>query len=384
MQNRLKHLAAVIRRVIFIGFSVQIVLGILWMYNAFAGLHSFGEGIVCVGQILLLGMAVFFGAFPLRGKFAAFFTVLSVITFPMVMQCLLKADLRVAAAACMLTAVGCIARHAGPEQGKESRRRKGWIGGACVFLCLGILGYGLTEPKTDMLTRLGSRVAWTTLYNSYERLPQEIRDPMDYDLVAESTYEATGIESVLVPSLEEIFGRQKGRDVLVLMIRNSWEFHRNRILKEILWDEAGYLAAPVILPLQLAGRAYESYSGLNYRQLLQPAPSLGSLYMGYGCLWFVTAAFLRIGLWLIAKSGAEDGSGQPAFGKAAGVLAGLAILGMSLWYTLSGAGKMDYRNALFILCIWLLLMARIRVNATEDKRPAGVPGKEDLPYEKDR
>ena len=77
------HCAAVCGRVIFIGFSNQIVLGIIWMCNAFARLDSAGEGIVCVCQTAVLGGAVYFFAGPLRGSV---FGALSVLTFPMVMQ----------------------------------------------------------------------------------------------------------------------------------------------------------------------------------------------------------------------------------------------------------------------------------------------------------
>lgn len=58
MQKFLERGAAVLGRVIFIGFSIQVALGILWMCNAFVRLDSFGEGIVCVGQMVALWAAV--------------------------------------------------------------------------------------------------------------------------------------------------------------------------------------------------------------------------------------------------------------------------------------------------------------------------------------
>ena len=113
MQAILKHCTAVLNRVIFIGFSVQIVLGILWMCNAFAGFSGPGEGIVCVGAMLLLGVAVWFakgGFYQSAPKWKNWFTVLIVLTFPFVMQSMVKPDVRLVVTAVLLFYLGYLVR----------------------------------------------------------------------------------------------------------------------------------------------------------------------------------------------------------------------------------------------------------------------------------
>lgn len=332
MRKILEHCDAVLGRVILIGFGIQILLGVLWMYDAFAGMDSFGEGIVCVGQILLLGGAVWF----VLPKGTPWIRIVCVLSFPIVLQCLMQPDLRVLMAVSLLMGIGCIRKFRGKKQM--------WIN-AFVFLLLGILAGAVAEPQTDLLTRIGSRTAWTTLYKEYERLPQDMIDDIDYDMIAESTYEATGVEDVFMPSLEMTLGRQRSREILKELIAVSWEYSKGRITKEILWDEAGYLFSPLILPLQLKGRAYESYSGLNYRQFLQVAPRLGSFYMRYGCLWFAVVLAIR-GLHFLTAERRVD--------KPVCIYTALTVGGMSLWYSLSSAGRMDYRNTVYILCVWLI------------------------------
>ncbi|MBR1772208.1 MAG: hypothetical protein IJ747_09295 [Lachnospiraceae bacterium] len=351
-----EHLSAVIRRVIFIGFGIQMALGILWMCNAFADMDSFGEGIVCVGQMLLLAGSVYFvlSAYRQEGERVSdarmrVFATGAVVTFPMVLQTLLQPDLRMPAAACLLAVCGCLRR------GEQARRK--WRLPAVILLCAGLLCGGLREPHTDLLTRLGSRVLWTTMYINYDRLPQEIRDVMDYEQMAEGTYEATGIEHIFLPSLESSVGKAESRVILKQMMSYALEFYRKRILKEIIWDEAGYLAAPVILPLQMAGRAYESYAGWNYRQVLIPAPALGSLYMRGSCLLFAVCLVLRGILAVLARIGEPGRLSAGMRPRLSVVWAVGSSLLLSVWYTMSGSGRMDYKNTIYILCLWLLWMA---------------------------
>lgn len=407
------HCAAVCGRVIFIGFSIQIVLGILWMCNAFARLDSAGEGIVCVCQTVVLGGAVYFFAGPLRGSV---FGVLSVLTFPMVMQCLTAPDTRVPAVALLLVETGCVLRS---MQRGESRRflyaglcawaaaalfrgeylyiggvpmavfwlyegvrcarsrgergeEKGRLQRALLYRLLLIcavagLAWGIGsfyQTREKLLTHLTSRVVWTTLYNTYADLPEETRAMIKYRDMVNSTYEATGIETVLRPSLEEHLGEPEAEAVMRALIKTVWQKNKKQIMKETAWDLAGYLAAPAVLPMQLQGRAYESYSGSNYLQILKPAPKLGRFYMEYGCRWLMTASVTAV---LTGIAGRKRQRGKSA-GESL-VIIGLTILGMCAGYTLSGAGRMDYKNTLFVLCVWVLWAASAGVRGVMGGRP---------------
>lgn len=396
MRKVLRGGARVIRGVIFIGFSVQIVLGMLWMFCAFARLHSPGRGIVCAGQIAAAALAVWFCAESVfRGRYRLNrrqigFVTLSVLTFPMILQCLMAPDARVVAAVLLLAECGSILHVSFPG---EDRRRSAALGAGCwlaaglvrgEYLWLGLIPMlfyicagdnavrgnlsrvwrrillvaavaGLTagigsfyQSRGDIAAALADRVAWTTLFLDYDGLEKEYKRKVDYEMLIESTYEATGVRDVLDPYLEEKLGRQEAHSVLREISAVAWREHRGRIVKEIAWDLAGYTASAPVALAQLRGRAYESYTGMNYRQLLLPAPRLGKFYMHYGCWWFMAALALCMPIWLLADRG--------VCGKGFWLLAATALF-CALWYTMSGAGKMDYKNTLAVNCAWIMLLA---------------------------
>ena len=360
-----KSCSAVIGRVIFIGFGVQIVLGILWMCNAFAGMHGFGEGIVCVGQMALLGCGIWF---VLCGKAVTekvttekvttgkttdgknkvvkdmvgkLFMVMAVLSFPMVLQSLMKPDLRVLVAFFLLLGLRFCRMAARPGR---------ILLAVSVVLAVGMIAG--TASERDLLALSGSRLVWTTLYQDYDELTEEENEKVDYTAMVESTYEVTGVENILIPTLRQTLPEEEVQVILKRLISIAWHGHKGQIIKEILWDEAGHLLPALVVPMQLAHRAYDSRTGLNYRQFLQPAPLLGRYAMRYGCAWFAAALVLRGILWMLAEGRVKD---RKAFCYAV-----VTAIVLSFWYTFSTAGRMDYRNVIYILCLWLLWMTDIR------------------------
>lgn len=425
--------AAVLGRVIFIGFGVQILLGIVWMCRAFSLLKDWGEGVVCAAQILVLGLALYFLGGKTQGKI---FMVLSALTFPMVAQCAVRPDARVWAVALLLAQIACVRR--AMEDGTDMRffcaglcawaasaliRAEYLAIGAIPMACYGIwfavrgrgvgqdaavtaglnaeredpdVGHGdrdreertlrrrricnrwllilaaggiaagvgsLYRDRTKLSTHVASRIAWTTLYNSYAAMPEESRQDIDYLQLSYGTYEATGVETNLRPSLEQNLGEREADRILYELSSIAWQNGKRQILKEMAWDMAGYLLTPAVLPLQLKGRGYESYSGIDYRQILEPDPGWGRLYMQYGCRWYIAACVLAV------VTGAMTGMRRMSRGKGIPLVTGL---GMCALYTASWAGKMDYKNTIFVLCVGIICILEAAVRGV-----AGTGGKPD-------
>lgn len=391
------HISAVLGRVIFIGFSVQIALGLLWMRSAFAFLEL-KEGFVCAGQLLAAcGAGWFFlRCAGVEKGWRRIWGSMAMVTFPMNMQCHMAVGTWSVLSSLLLSELACVVLALRKEDKKTlwqavlglwlaagliqwkylwigaapalflwarqafcpGRKKKAWIWLALIAAVGGMIaGVGsLYQERTKPEACLASRMAWTTLDKAYDIWPQEWRDKIDYWTVSMASYEAGGIKKVLLPYLEETVGEEEAGHFLVKISQIAWERDPFRIMKEIAWDALGYLAPPTVLPLQLQGRAYDSYSGINYRQILMAAPRLGKGYMDYGCWWFMAGIGLCIllmafrprkiswrCLWLVCLTAA--------------VSIGCDVM--------SGAGQMDYRNSVCIMCLWIAGMIQIAGRSAE-------------------
>lgn len=341
-----KYCANVLGWMIFIGFTVQIVLGMLWMYNAFAGLRGFGEGIVCVGQIVLAGGAAFYflHSIGVRRRWLKFFGSLAVITFPMTMQCHVAMGIQSVVSSLLLFMSGWMIGDGG--KGKFRYRLLLFLVAAGL-----VLGTDRTyQGKRGIAVCIASRFAWTTLMQTQLFWPQEYRDEIPLYIVLQSSYEADGIQRILAPYLRESLGEKEAGKTLRELSSLAWRWYKRRILKEITWDVAGYTVPPLVVPLQLKGRAYDSYTGINYRDILRPNPRLGRAYMDYGCWWFKMGLAITVLLFL----------GDPRSLRFRNAVTAILIGGlMVVVYTMGGAGCMDYRNTAYILCVWLAVMVKI-------------------------
>lgn len=357
MQAILKHCMAVLGRFIFIGFSVQIVLGILWMCNAFAGFNGPGEGIVCVGASILFGASVWFakrGIFKEEKRWKDVFVLLSVLSFPFVMQSLVRPDVRLIMTSLILVLVGGACRLLDKlcRSGKKAKQL-GTVLASFVLVVLLMAGTDTVQNGwTPVSARLTERVVWTTLYDTYVAVPKKIRSQVKYARMVNATYEATGMRDGLIPFTEEYLGEESAGEVFAALRSKAWSMNKKQIVKEICWDVAGYSVSPVVAHMQLAGRAYDSYTGMNYRELLLPAPKLGKIYMDYSCWWF-GIGLVSAGLIYVMRFWADKK--RPVVGR--WVFLSFVCAGMVICYALDGAGRMDYKNTLFVLCIWLLWMA---------------------------
>nr|WP_289766224.1 hypothetical protein [uncultured Acetatifactor sp.] len=370
------YLDMVLRGMIFMGFSVQIVLGICWICGNFGQVQGFGEpDSRLYGALLrLLGekpwaayslqlAAAFFAGYlfmqklqPAAGGFAAW-RGLALLTFPFALQChlslqpyslmssvfllLLLALLKLCrkqAAALLAAAVACAAVFTGLSGAFDADRQEK-------------AGYSLEGA-------LARRFAWPTLWNDFGRYGEELAEilqPVAWD--ASLSPDDMGL---LQERLESRVGVEAAKEYYLQMARTGWEYHASGVMRQIGWDVLGYAATPLIFPMQMEGKGYDSCSGRNYEVMRERTPVLTRDYVDYGCWWFGWMLVLSFFLCLIQ---ARPGKSRKKIAMAIGIcfmISGILILGL----TMRGAGKMDYRQTIAVNALWymapLLLMGRGR------------------------
>ncbi len=276
---------------------------------------------------------------------------------------------------------------------RMGKGRKGLKSLACglaalaLFLCSVTVNCGWNPAgwnrrlAADALSRTG----WPYFQYTYEVFPQPLHDEIGLVTAREVSAYADGVDQVLIPKLEEMYGAEETTALLWQLAEICLRDNLKADVKNLVWDMAAYHATPPILAMQLKGRAYDAYSGVNYEQMRSRAPLLTRYYVAYGGRWWWAMLALAAGIWVCGQlSGAgargrlseqppgaggepaermsEEKAGREPKGKVLWnrvkiflqcwfpVLAGMEW--MILNFVLSGSGIMDYKKTIWVTILW--------------------------------
>ncbi len=323
------HVRTVMKGMIFIGFSGQIIWGIVWMCCNFARVQDFGEpdGALYGGLFRLLGenpqvmylvqiLAAFFtGYFFLQklrpaGRGLALWRGLALLTVPFAMQCHLAVQpYSLLGSLYMLLLLGLLAA----LRGKAARNLA--LAALCTAGTLALSGAWdgerRAEPGHSFEGAMASRFAWPTIWNDLPRYPEELQE-----LTAEVAWEASfapGNMELFYVAVESRVGEEAARRYYLQMAKVAWTYHAPMVVRQMGWDMLGYAVSPVVFQKQMAGGAYASYSARNYEVMRSCAPVVTRNYVDYGCWWFGSAVILAA---LLALAGlVREGDRQPGEGQ---------------------------------------------------------------------
>lgn len=437
MKKVAAELAVILKGILFTGFSIQTVMGIVWMCFNFIHLQDFGEPEGILYPVLRNALG---GAYPLlylvqlcAAFFATHFFLQSLypakgfisvwrdfvlLTFPMALQCHLALSPYSLISSLVLLAVSCainlcrnreffsirffvaeglcwlgltlllpeylvlggvlflLTGAVGAVRMLRSRQRQR-LGGVLVVCaaCCGILCGSVSlsgrwdNPfrREELALSAFSRFAWQNMWNDLGEWPQEVSQALGEHTLEISGY-ADNVRLVMKPAMDEAFGKEEKIGYYLRMAETGWRRHASVIIRQIGWDALGYSVTPLILPLQLQGRAYDAYSGRNYELMMIYTPKLTSRYVRYSCWWFGWMLAVTALLWLVGRFADRR---TEKHGELPGVLLCVLALGLIVaWYTMRGAGVMDYKCTVAVNLAWiaaaLTVMQRGMENATDE------------------
>lgn len=210
---------------------------------------------------------------------------------------------------------------------------------------------GYLPDRETVAYSLFHRLSWPTLWTDWRMWPKEVRDVVGEEAVWAGSEYADAADEYIRCRIEEQFGAEKAAEYFSELATISWNQHKGWIIRKIGGDALGYCATPLILPLQLEGRGYDSCSGRNYEFMTMCAPKLTKYYVRYSCRWFVimlvVSALLAI-LVLAENRGRIKGAWLRTV-----LLCLFWSAAITAAYTLRGAGRMDYKATAGINLLWL-------------------------------
>lgn len=428
MKKTAGRISVILKGILCIGFSIQIVLGIIWMCFNFASLQEFKqtEGILYRGLRNLVGSRYWLlyglqlvAAYVTADRFlqrlhpmGLFWRVwgnLVLVTFPVAMQCHLAVSPYSLVSSCVLMELSVTM--AAVREKKENPVRHFAMGGLfwlilalllpeyfilgaiplllvllfnlpallkqrrrliytlLLFSAYGgmILGFHTLTGETGYLPNrecvtfsLFSRTAWPTIMPDREYWPDEVRTVME-DYVWDTSLYADNMQIIFRPVMQRNFTDEQAAKYYLDMAVYSWKRHTPLVIRQIGGDALGYCVTLLILPMQLKGNAYASYSGRNYEMMFLHSPLVTKYYVNYSCWWFAVMLVLMV---LLAAAEYTAHSDRQKRNSVFAVLLCLVTMGTIVgFYTLRGAGVMDYKCTPAVNLLWLVLVLLLMRNA---------------------
>ncbi|MDE5589137.1 MAG: hypothetical protein K2J60_08365 [Acetatifactor sp.] len=417
----------VIKYILFIGFTVQIILGFFWMAGNFAKVQDFtpvdmgvypfflrlagrGYGLI---YLLQLGAALYAGYRLLNSLHVGDMRIclwgsLAMMTLPMAMQCHLALLPYSLVGSLELLEISCVCQSAGEKDmlgekalwgsiacftaqcllwpkycipgavlplllllrrlpgmlRKRECRFRGLLAAVC-FLAVAAAGYGAERSGEDGRSNtsgldwlLVKRFCWPTIWGDWGG------EPETFNLATSKTiwvigYYPNNMDVYLKPELDAMTP-ETAESVMRKMVSRAWSKHYPMVVRQIGWDVLGYSVTPVILPLQLEGDAYDSYSGRNYEMMRNGTPILAKYYVKVSCGWFTVSLVLLAGavvLDCIGRFSQTRKSAKAWRERLAGVFPFFAVVisagVLVLFFTMQGAGIMDYKYTVWVNQLWI-------------------------------
>lgn len=422
MKKAARHLSEIGKRILFIGFSIQIILGVIWMCFNFTNSQKFTvsggvlyqnlilkfETIFPALYLLQLGLALFAGYhFIHQLKWTGFGSRLSeiwgslvLLTFPMAMQCHLAiSPYSIVGSLCLLELTFVL------KLVRDKACRTVWEvtkGGLCwlllslilpeyiilggIPLLVGVLFSlrtllhpvkklgmvilllaafaGLVTGTTnltdqehpfrskDIAYAVFSRTGWSFLMGDAAYWDQEVYQAVNYE-VMQAYLRPGAMETELKPKLEEYFTEEDFISFCYERAKVNLSLHSKVIIRQMTWDGLGYSVTPLILPMQLKGKAYDSASGRNYEIMINHTPSLTKDYVAYSCWWF--GCMLLIGLVCFITDCIHGVHRLKTRGTLSSIFVCAISLGVvTFFYTVWTVGMMDYKCTIVANQMWLL------------------------------
>lgn len=198
-----------------------------------------------------------------------------------------------------------------------------------------------------------SRMVWPNFSTTYFFWPEEVKRIMDEHQGEMISAQSDKVQTVFGPMMETALGKDAADRYYWQMALQCFRVRTKEIVGTIWQDFTAYLCVPLSLKWQLDGGGL-SFSGWNYGQMREHASVLTRYYVHYS-LWM-----FRIGMVIavcVALAAFVKRIKEKRKGYRRGLLlaAGWLLLPVA-WYTMSGAGMMDYLNVTPVTAFWYVCL----------------------------
>ncbi|MCR5801621.1 MAG: hypothetical protein K6G57_04745 [Lachnospiraceae bacterium] len=387
---------------LYIGFSIQIILGIIWGVLNISAVQPLGEfqvkmlsekgyaGAASLIYLIQFALALYsVGYFFVSsgivkvGRKTAIWCAFAINTFPMIMQvhmALLPYSLLFSLTflffsfyaekrplpMCMVWILSAVVM---PEYGalllipalvaviKSADKKSVKIAmltaviavSAGSLVCGGICGH---RPRTVAET-MYEKVAWSFYTKDSWRWMPVFYDTLGQESMETAMTDPGKVDSEIVRRSIDKMGKDEAEHWFDFYAKVALKESSNGLLPEIAKDALGNAVSPVMMIAKFKGIGNHSYMLGNYAAMKRHTPMLTKIYVYFGLCWFpvaVAAGMICSTIMLIGKN--------RTLWKAGGSVFLFMILTggmMAAWHTLTDpSGTQDYKVTTFVTSLWLI------------------------------
>lgn len=206
------------------------------------------------------------------------------------------------------------------------------------------------HAKDSLALKAVSRFVWPDFQEYHGMWPDEIKNAISWEEAGVISRTADGIQTVFAPMMEQALGEKEAEKVYWKLVGTAAHIRTRDIVESIVWDGACHIFSPYLLTKQLEGVGYQSYSGRNYEIMKAHTPGITKHYIAYEGWWFVTGIVVAA---LISIITINDKRKSLLAGKGLLIVSALVMV---IYYTMQGAGIMDYKQTIYVTVLWTLWM----------------------------
>ena len=207
-----------------------------------------------------------------------------------------------------------------------------------------------------------SRFVWPHFGTHYFFWPDEIKAVMTEEEGALISVYPDQVQTVFGPMVEAVYSRERANDYYLQMALNCLQYRTTEVMTAVLEDFAAYLNPLWMVREQLEGYGL-SHTGYLYDKMREHTPAITTVYVQWGLVAFRAALAVAVVCGVFScivncKQKKRNGIGPVV------MLAGCVLL-HALWYTLSGAGMMEYGYSCVVQMLWYYGIGRLMKSRRE-------------------
>ena len=240
--------------------------------------------------------------------------------------------------------------------GLMKNKKMGWVTflTALIFplitvgiYCGMVSGERLEKQENAFMLSMVSRFVGPDFQHNHNNWPDEFKQIIDWETSGKVALDTDGTWTVMQPIMREHLSEKECDRIYLNLVKKAIMVRKKSIVGSVSLDFLSYLFTPYFVPKQLDGIGGDSFSGRNYEVMKANTPQLTEWYVRYGGFCF----FLCIVVILFEKiEGMFAGIPRLKWSKAWWILA----VAMSIYYTMLGYGRMDYKLSIFIMILWMI------------------------------